>query len=174
MSRRRPRIETVSDIVEGTGSKGPKPRGWRIRFNERFVRRRGTECWEWTGEIMQTGYGSLSIANRPNLAHRLAFLLANGRIDPDLLVMHTCDNRWCVNPRHLVQGTHADNIGDAWRKGRLQKGETNGMAKLDDVAVLEIRKLREGGLPLRSIARRFGVWPACISRIVNRTRWKHL
>jgi hypothetical protein len=170
-----PRVRTVSDIVEGASVKGPKPRGWAVRFNENFVRRGSNECWEWIGHVVKsTGYGSLSIRNYPHSAHRLAFLLANGRINPDLLVMHSCDNRRCVNPGHLSQGTDAENIADSVRKNRNQKGVTNGMAKLDNEAVIEIRRLRGSGTFVSTIAKHYGVWPACISRIVHRTRWKHI
>ena len=169
------RFSRPSDLVEGTALTGPKPRGWRVRFAEGFTQLGKNDCWEWTGVIQNNGYGTLSIANRPYLAHRLAFVLAHGKIDPDLLVMHSCDNRRCVNWHHLSQGTDADNIKDAWRKGRLQKGETNGMSKLTEKEVLAIKeKYGSGSYTMAQLAEDYGVWPPCIWRILRGLRWKHL
>lgn len=74
------------------------------------------ECWEWLGSRdKNTGYGYF----RRNFgAHRWSFLLANGKLTPGLLVCHKCDNKICVNPSHLFEGTYQDNNDDMKRKGR--------------------------------------------------------
>lgn len=165
---------TPSDIKEGRGRTGPKPRGWVVRFFESFSPGEPNQCWEWQGNVAKNGYGTLSISNIGYGAHRLAFVLANRRIDPDLLVMHSCDNPKCVNPAHLSQGTDADNIGDCVRKGRNQKGPINGMARLTESQVIEIRQQRLAGETITNLADSYGVHPPCISRIVNRKRWRHI
>jgi hypothetical protein len=84
-------------------------------------------------------------------AHRTAFEVANGIIDPDLLVCHSCDNPPCCNARHHFQGTHGDNARDKWAKGRgftpfnemKQIGEDHPGAKLDADTVRLIRRLRD-------------------------------
>lgn len=166
----------MADLVEGQGKRGPKPRGFVLRFWESVIVKGPDECWPWIGQIMKdTGYGRLSIANKPHSAHRLSFLIHHGVIDPDLLVMHSCDNRVCVNPAHLSQGTDADNITDAVVKGRLQKGERNGMAKLTESEVLEIRRaFMDGDKTMAELAALHNVWVPCIWRIIKGTRWKHL
>lgn len=165
----------MADLVEDQGSRGPKPRGFVVRFWENVQKGKPEDCWIWKGPMLNTGYGSISIANIPRLAHRVSFLIAHGKINPDLLVMHSCDNRKCVNPSHLSQGTDLDNIHDAWVKGRLQKGERNGMAKLSESDVLLIRREYESGKSsMRELAERFSVYVPCIWRIVNKLRWKHL
>lgn len=51
--------------------------------------------------------------------HRWSLESASGeRLAPGAVVMHSCDNRSCVNPDHLSVGTHRANVHDAIKKGR--------------------------------------------------------
>jgi len=35
------------------------------------------------------------------------------------LVLHTCDQVWCINPKHLYLGTQSQNFQDAYDRGRM-------------------------------------------------------
>jgi len=89
------------------------------RFWNRVQKSAG--CWEWLG-AKGDGYGHLGRTINGKLvhltAHRYAYMQAKGPIPVGMLVRHTCHNRSCVRPDHLVLGTSADNGADTARSGR--------------------------------------------------------
>lgn len=89
----------------------------------RFARlvERGPGCWLWKGARQPNGYGRFSAyskARKTQMAHRWAWILANGPIPDGMRVLHRCDNPPCVNPAHLFLGTDSDNMRDCVAKGR--------------------------------------------------------
>ncbi len=68
-------------------------------------------CWLWTGALFQvTGYGMLSVDDRPALAHRLSYAINVGPIADGLHLDHLCRVRRCVNPAHLEPVTIRTNL----------------------------------------------------------------
>lgn len=130
-------------------------------------------CWPWTGATTRTRYGQMWWQGKKVSAHRLALALAQGSIEEDLDVLHTCDNPPCCNPAHLFEGTHTQNMVDMVSKGRNapNQGEANPNARLTAVDVLAIRSsLERTGL----LARRFGVTRTTILSIRAGHAWRHL
>lgn len=92
-----------------------------------------------------------------------------------MVVMHTCDNPRCINPEHLLLGSHGDNQKDKVNKGRQAKRDNHGATLLDSETVAHIRDnyvpySREWGAP--AIARRLGVSTSCITHIVSNHTWR--
>jgi hypothetical protein len=89
------------------------------RFWERVDASAGeSACWPYTGATRANGYGRLILRGKHELAHRMAYRFARGKIPDGLFVCHRCDNPPCCNPDHLFLGTHQDNVDDKTRKGR--------------------------------------------------------
>ena len=132
------------------------------------------ECWEWQRAHHPKGYGTFLWRGRFVRAHRLAFLLSGGFLADGECVCHTCDNPACCNPKHLFAGTQKKNIDDCVRKGRLARGERNGIAKLCAADVIAIRRAYKGGESQTQIAERHGLDQSCVSYIVRGKTWKHI
>lgn len=129
-------------------------------------------CWEWTRPPGSHGYGNFYFEGKKReLAHRMAYTLVRGEFDPKLFVLHSCDNRICVNPYHLSLGTPKQNSEDMCRKGRNPRGEHRSNAKLSSGAVLRIRTEKVSSCIL---AQEYGVTPQHIDKIRRGGQWKHL
>lgn len=135
-------------------------------------------CWMWRGWVNAGGYGRLPVALGHILAHRASWLLANGAIPDGLYVLHRCDVRRCVNPAHLFLGTLQENNADMRAKGRERHptiGEKHPAAKLTERDVHVIREAFFGaGMSGSQIARRLGLAPVTINRIVTGRGWRHV
>jgi len=108
-------------------------------------------------------------------AHRVAWELKKGRPIPDgQCVLHHCDNPLCVNPDHLFDGTHADNVRDRDGKNRQARGVQHGQSKLTDDDVRQIRRDSADGMTQREIAKKFGVSQRAIFFVLRGVTWKHV
>ncbi len=135
-------------------------------------------CWNWTSALTH-GYGSIGYKGKTYLAHRLVWYLTYGKFSGQC-ILHRCDNKKCVNPDHLFEGTRKDNTQDMIKKGRSRfshMGEEHGKHKLATWEVRKIRKIFESN-PIwgmqTSLAKQFDVSSALIHNIITRNRWKHI
>lgn len=141
------------------------------RFWEKVRKAGPDDCWDWQGTTNKAGYGRMRSgprgANVVESAHRISLELALGR---PLLgsALHRCDRPICVNPRHLYEGTYADNALD--RDAR----ERNGMRKLTAEDVRLMRQLRARDWTFQRIADGFGVNLATCHAAITGKAWRHV
>lgn len=139
-----------------------RPRGdYYKRFAE-MSERVESGCIEWRAQVKRDGYGRFVYQAKQMSAHRAAYLMFKGEIPADLLVLHECDNRICVNPEHLYVGTHKDNSQDMVRRGRNW-----GRRKSGDKTVAAILRLSSAGWTQERIAKKFRIDQTTVSRIVG-------
>lgn len=140
---------------------------------------KANDCWECKGVGDKDGYVKIRVGKSQERVHRVAYSLFRGRIPHAKYVLHSCDNRRCVNPQHLFLGTQWDNVHDCIRKNRFTIGSRNGVAKLTEKKVHQIRNLydkyrKNGGFVQRELAKKFGVSRVLISDITRGKTWRHI
>lgn len=130
-------------------------------------------CWPWTGSRNPAGYGQLSWQGIHSLAPRVAYELTYGPLPPGEMARHECDNPPCVNPAHLIPGTHHDNMRDVIARAR-QRGERNNGARLTRVQAQEILDRALAGEDIDELASAFGVHRQSAYNILHSATWADL
>lgn len=106
------------------GERGPKPHTWEVcieNIQDRSYLKEDTRCFIYMGGHIagQLGYGYIRCDGKSYYIHRLIYERMICSEVPEV-VMHTCDNPKCWNPKHLEGGTHQDNVNDKMQKGRYR------------------------------------------------------
>lgn len=137
---------------------------------------RSGDCLLWTGRLNEKGYGRIWYQGRQIRTHRLIYELVTGSpIPTGAEVMHTCDNRPCLEFSHLILGTHQQNISDCVMKGRQAKGERKPAAKLTEATVRDMRRLwRTSGLAWAHLGTLYGVAAPTAKKACLRLSWRHV
>lgn len=153
------------------------------RFWAKVNKTTDQECWFWTGAPDSVGYGQINkgrVGEGMVRAHRLSWEIHNGPIQRlsghhGAVVMHTCDNRLCVNPGHLRLGTQGDNVADMDTKGRRRsknlRGTAHGLSKWTED---QVRAVKRATGPYKKIAEQTGVAYGSVKQIKRGNVWRHI
>lgn len=129
-------------------------------------------CVLWPYTIGSSGYGIATCNKRTMPAHRAAWIINKGEFKKELEVCHKCDNRPCVNMRHLFLGTHHENMQDCADKGRHHGGP---QPTLTAAQVQEIRSIHRPGIKgfgCAVLARRYGIHESTMTRILKGKKYR--
>lgn len=131
------------------------------------VEKQPNGCWDFLGATRGNGYGAMKVNGKVVDAHRVSFVLAHGKVPAGSLVMHSCDNRACVNPDHLTLGTDQDNSKDAVSKGIIKPWRPKRETPLTDAELLEIRDRYGRGVGVLELSRQFNVPVTSLRRLLG-------
>lgn len=123
-----------------------------------------SRCWEWIGEL-RNGYGIFNYECKSYRAHRYAWFLVKG-YHSTLFLCHKCDNRKCVNPNHLYEGTNQDNIRD-----KVERGSVPHKQKLPYEVYMKI--LKDIDKSVYDLSQEYGYSPHIIRSIRNGKHWSN-
>ena len=131
------------------------------------------ECWECSSHKGVKDYPVARIEGVQMYLNRYSYSKYKGAIPDGFLIRHTCDNPSCINPEHLILGTHKDNMLDKKERNRCNspKGIKQSASKLSEIQVVSIRK-EEGSY--RELAKKYNVSFRTIGDIKKRILWKHI
>lgn len=140
---------------------------------EQYVDRSG-ECHLWLGGKAGNGYGVFFIEKVDGrsvmaYAHRVAYVIAYGRIPDGLYVCHHCDNPPCVNAEHLFAGSQFDNMRDAAKKGRTSQSNLRLPQRVVDAIRL---RYAAGGVTQAALADEYDISHQHVSNIILGKRRK--
>jgi predicted XRE-type DNA-binding protein len=135
---------------------------------EEAINSKTDDCIEWKFSLNKNGYAHLSNRQQKTpFVHRIVASKCHSNPENKPDVAHICNNRKCINPRHLRWTTKKENSED-----RIMHN-TNGI-RISNEDVLAIRNHIEKGIKQSTIAKEFNVDQSLISRIKNKKRWKGL
>lgn len=93
----------------------------RRRFLGLVIFGEPNECWGWRGAHKKKGYARFTFQGHTVAAHRVAYFIENGILEPGLEVDHLCRTLDCVNPAHLEAVTPSKNRARRVAHARLKR-----------------------------------------------------
>jgi HNH endonuclease len=148
-------------------------RGGRRKWLESAAKLETDECVDYPFFVAPTGYGILGTLSG-RTAHRFVCEIVHGEPSAGMQAAHSCNNRKCVNPRHLRWASASENCADKVAHGTQPFGEKVHNSKLTSDQVREIRLLRKQGFTLKSLSLQYGVSLCTIHGIEKNRTWAWL
>lgn len=95
----------------------------------------------------------------------------NGEWPIDVVCTHSCDNKLCINPNHIIPSTMGNNQAEMAERNRSPWGNRCGARKLNSQEAKEIYALKNSGLSQRAVGKRYGISGSAVCAIWNDITW---
>jgi len=126
----------------------------------------GSHCLNWQGTKYHDGYGTIRFKSRQFRAHLIVCQKKYGRDrKSDEITRHLCNNKLCVNIKHLEFGTLSENACDSLNHKHAGR-------KLNWELVEQIRTKHRNGTMAKTLAVEYGIDQRTVYTIVNGKSWK--
>lgn len=132
-------------------------------------------CFEVKNRFLtHNGYPKMKFKNKTWRINRFMYCLYYQQSPDDIknyVLCHTCDNRLCVNPEHLIKSTQDYNMKDMVNKNRSPIGERNSRAKLTEN---DVNFILDSEMNNNELAIVFEVTSRTIKNVRKKLTWKHV
>ncbi len=148
-------------------------------IKEKSKRNPLTKCWNWQKWLCD-GYGKIYVRGNFIGAHIFSYEAFKGKVPCGLIIMHKCDNRRCVNPRHLLAGTRSQNTLDSWKRGiKLKNGKYKKRQGIKNntfsakLTIADAKYVKASSKNSRELSEELGVSSSTIRLIRQGVTWKN-
>ena len=139
-------------------------------------------CLEFLGCVGSDGYARRSVrfsgVQKKLEVHRYVYAVKNGLdyFDKSWTARHTCHNRSCINPDHIIPGTRSQNSIDSRSYSKSTKlREEEVREVIDNFLKIEEWPLGSKKSFAEEQSKKYGVSPSSTTNIVfSKTRWKDI
>jgi len=124
------------------------------------------DCVPWGGTLHKSGYPVVYEVKKFWYGNRLVCTWTHGEPDEGMEASHICGRRDCVNARHIVWHTSAENKAMKTVHGTQVNGEANYNAYPASMVAEVVGRYRAGGVTQDQLAAEYGIAQRTVSRWV--------
>ena len=121
-------------------------------------------CWNCISHGTTQGYPQKSINRQMVYIYKIFYEEHKGKVPDDMEIRHTCDNKLCINPEHLIVGYHYDNMRDMHNRKRHKRK----LIRDDAILIRNLSSIHDS----RYLAKAFDVTERMINQILTFKRHK--